>query len=230
MILRILDTRRGGEKLKIEPVNVSYGIYFNTVLFPLTFYQLVNTLEKKGYEMTPELPSPTLPTRMIGTGDIARKGKTTIHLDASGQSLTVRDIAAKSALENFEEIVKLLIENYDVDINDFARFYSFAAAYVSPSEKKQPYENIAKSLRSPIFDEIGEVIGEKIWPFEIRFGHADIQVNSENWFDITLRPDYERNDSYVLNVVFRNIDRTKVEEFAGSFGEKMRKVISLVER
>lgn len=215
--------------MKLEPVSITYGIHFRTVLFPLTFHQLVDVLEKKGYEMSRDLPFPYPPGRMIGIGDIARKGKTVIRVDGSGQSLSVLDISVKSALDNFKEVVSLLSENHNLDINKFARFYTFAAMYTSLTEKS-PYETIAKAARSSVFDKIEEVIGEKIWPFEIRFGGADLQVNSENWFDIEVRPDFERNDSYVLNVVFRNSDRTRVQRFMESFEEKMREVISLVDR
>jgi len=219
----------GVRTLKLEPVSIEYGINFKTVLFPLTLYQLADTLEEKGYEMSPDLPYPRPPGRMIGIGDLARKGKTIIRADASGQSLRVFDVSVKSALENFEEIVASLIENHNIDINSFARFYSFTATYTSPT-KKQPYETIAKASRCSLFDEIEEVIDEKIWPFEIRFGGADLEVNSENWFDITVRPDFERNDSYVLNVIFRSSDKTKTQRFVDSFEEKMGKVISLVDR
>ena len=73
-------------------------------------------------------------------------------------------------------------------------------------------------------------MGEKIWPFELRFGGANLRVNSENWFDITVRPNFERNDSYVISVVFRNTDRVKTQEFVESFEESMVKVIGLIDR
>ena len=214
--------------MKCKPLGITYGVRFKTFLYPLTFHELVDSLEKKGYEISPELPFPRPPGRMTGIGEIARKGKTVIVVDTSAQALTVGDISIRSALDTFDEIVKMLKEDYRVDINDFALFYSFAATYEFPA-KKQAYETIAKSLRFSIFDSLEEIMDEKIWPFELRFGGADLKVNSEKWFDVTVRPNFERNDSYIISVVFRNSERIKTLKFMESFEERMSKVIRLIE-
>ncbi|MDH5266104.1 MAG: hypothetical protein OEW62_00345 [Candidatus Bathyarchaeota archaeon] len=215
--------------MRYKPLSVTYGIGFNTILYPLTFEEIVESLEKKGYEISPALPFPRPPGRMTGTGEIARKGKTVIQVDTSAQFLTIVDISIKSALTCFDEIANILKEDHDVDVNDIARFYSFVATYEFPT-KKQAYKTIAKALRFSIFDDLEKIMDEKIWPFGLRFGGADLRVNSENWFDITVRPNFERNDSYVISVVFRNSDRVKTRKFVESFEERMAKVIGLIDR
>lgn len=212
----------------MKPLSIAYGINFKTLLYPLTIQELVDSLERKGYKISPALPFPRSPGRITGAGEIGRKGKTSVQVDASAQTLTIIDISIKSALNCFNEIVKMLKEDYDVDVNDFARFYSFTATYAFPTEK-QAYKMTAKALRFSIFDHIEEIMGEKIWPFELRFGGADLKANSENWFDVTVRPNYERNDSYIISVVFRNKDRVKTRKFIESFEERMAKVIGLID-
>lgn len=209
-------------------LSVAYGTHFKTFLYPLTFHELVDSLERKGYKISPALPFPRPPGRMTGAGEIGRKGKTVIQVDTSAQALTIIDISIESALNGFNEIGKMLKEDYDVDVNDFARFYSFVATYEFPT-KRQAYETIAKTLRFSIFDDIENIMDEKVWPFELRFGGADLKANSENWFDVTVRPNYERNDSYVVTVVFRNKDRVKTRKFVESFEERMAKVIDLID-
>lgn len=215
--------------MEFEPLTIRYGINFKTVLFPLTLFEFANSLEKRGYEISPNLPFPRPAGRLTGVGEIARKGKTVIQIDGGAQALNVIDLSVQSALEHFEEIVKMLVEDHNIDINKFARFYSFTATYEFPT-KRQSYEAIAKALKFSIFDDLEKIMGKKIWPFELRFGGANLLVNSENWFDITVRPNVERDDSYLLDVVFRNTDRVKTREFMVSFEEKMVKVIELIER
>lgn len=215
--------------MKCKPFAVSYGIGFKTVLFPLTANELVDGLEKKGYEINPSLPFPRRPGRMTGIGEIARKGKTVVQLDASGKALTIVDVSIESVLGSFDEISKMLVEDHGVDVDDFARYYSFRATYKF-STTKQAYGTLAGALKSPIFDDLEKIMNEKIWPFELRFAGAGLRVNSENWFDITVRPDFEKNNSYVITVVYRNSERAKTQKFVESFEEKMTKIIGLIER
>lgn len=119
-------------------------------------------LEKKGFEISPILPLPRPTGRMTGAGEIARKGRTSIVVDASAQSLVITDVTIKSALECFDEIVKMLIEDCNIDITKNVRFYTFVAAYEIPANKKS-YETIAKALRFSIYDNIEEIISEKVW-------------------------------------------------------------------
>ena len=214
--------------MSFRPLMIRYGVQFRTILFPLRFLELVNVLEKKGYEISPSLPSPPPPQRMSGAGEIARKGKAVLQIDTSGQGLRVADVSLASAIQSFEEIAAMLAEDYDIDINEFARFYDLHAVYTVPT-KKRPYEAISKALRSPIFDDLAKVLEEKIWPFALRFGGADLVVNSENWFDITVRPDYEREDSYIFEIVFRNNDRIKTREFARKFEKRVPEIIRVIE-
>jgi hypothetical protein len=41
--------------MKLRPLTVNCGVHFKTVLFPISFIELADSLEKKGYEMSPAL-------------------------------------------------------------------------------------------------------------------------------------------------------------------------------
>jgi len=55
--------------MKCKPLAIRYGIRFKTYLFPLTLHELADSLEKKGYEISSNLPFPRPPGRMTGMGD-----------------------------------------------------------------------------------------------------------------------------------------------------------------
>ena len=74
--------------MEIQPRVITFGITFNTVLYPLSISELTGALEKIGFEISSGIPTPSPPTRMSGVGEIGRKGRATIHVDSSGQSLT----------------------------------------------------------------------------------------------------------------------------------------------
>jgi len=214
--------------MKYTPLSITYGIHFKTILYPLTFLELADSLEKKGYELSPTLPFPRPPGRMTGAGEVARKGKTAVQVDSSAQVLTVVDISITSAQNCFNEIVKMLKDDYNVNIDNLAQFYSFSAAYKFYT-KKHAFKTLVGALKVPIIEKLKTIMNEEICPFELRFGGANQVVNSENWFDISIRPNYERDDSYLVHVVFRNKDKTKTQKFIESFEERVTKIITLIE-
>lgn len=215
--------------MKCKPVMVSYGIHLNTVLFPISLVELADSLEKKGYELSPALPFPRPPGRVTGAGEIARKGKIIIQVDASAQVLSIVGISIQSALDCFGEIASMLTEDHGINIDNLARFYGFTATHEIPTDK-HAYETIARNLKVPILDDFSKILKEEMWPFGLNFAGAGLRANSENWLDISIRPSYERDGSYVIVVVYRNSDKAKTEEFMGTYEDKITKIIELIDR
>jgi len=215
--------------LKPKPLLVTFKIRLKTILFPITFIELTTILEKNGWEISANLPFPRPVTRLSGVGEIARKGKTVLSLDSSAQVLAITDVTIKSALDCFDELTKALIEDFGVDLNGFSKYYGFNATYEIPTKNKA-YETIAKNLKIPMLDEFEKIFSEKLWPYELRFAGADLQANSDNWFDITLRPNYERDDSYIVSVIYRNDTKEKAVEFSTSFEQRIEQLVKLIDR
>jgi len=215
--------------MKVEPIQIIYGVRFTTLLFPLNYSGLMNSLEKRGYEISSGIPFPRLPIRIGGAGEIARKGKTIVQVDAGQQILQVVGTDLKSTFECFQEIEKALKEDCNFQIIDFARTYNISANYVS-STRNRSYEAIAKAFSSPIFNDLGKIMEENLWPLTLNFAGANLVVNSNNWFDISIRPNLERDNSYTIEVVFRNADRLKTEKFLQTLEEKLTRIIELIDR
>ena len=209
-------------------VIVDYGVHFDTILYPFTIPELANTLERIGYELSPLLPFPRLPGRPSGAGEIARKGKTAVHIDAGAQVLIVVDVSIESVLKSFDEIANAFLEDNRVDIDNIVRFYRFNSTYEVRTEK-DPLQSIASNLEVPALEKFSEIFDEEVWPLELRFTGARLKANSENWYDISIRPDYEKNDKYVFSVVYRNKDKEKTQNFINRFEERLLKIAELIE-
>ena len=198
-------------------------------LFVSNYHCRVNIhSRKKGYELSPSLPVSQPDTRILGAGEVARKGKTVLSIDSSAQVFAVRGVTVKSVLECFDDLAKGLVEDFGIDINAISRFYGFTATYKVPTEKKA-YETIAKNLEIPILDKFEEIFSEKLWPSELKLAGANLQANSENWFDISVRPNYERNDSYIFNIIYRNVNKEKVIEFMNSSEQRIEQLVKLID-
>ncbi len=210
-------------------LTVDYGVHFNTVLYPVSIIEIANSLEKKGYELNPSIPFPRPVGRFIGAGEIARKGRTVIHIDSGAQLLAVADVSLKSAIDSFEELVTMLHEDHGIDIESLVRFYRFTANYEIRTNN-EAFQRIATNLKVPILKEIQGIIQEEISPIELKFAGARLQANSDNWFDMSIRPNYERNDRYVVSIVYRNNSKEKTKDFLETIEEKATRIAELVDR
>jgi hypothetical protein len=213
--------------MEAKPQSIVFKIRLNTYLFPISFMEMTNALEKIGYEINPALPFPRPIGRLSGAGEIARKGKSVVSINADAQTLLVQDVSINSAIKCFDEVLTSLQEECGVDLNTMPRFYGFSATYIIPTKKKA-YTTFAKSLRIPIQNDVEKIFNEKLWPYEIRFAGSNMKANSENWFDISVKPNYERDDSYVVTVVYRNILDDKTREFMNSFEERIKRMLQLI--
>lgn len=125
------------KKMECKSLSADYGVHFSTVLYPLSLIEIVESLEKLGYEISPSIPSPRPIGRFVGTGEFGRKGKSSVHVDAGAQALMVSNVSLKSALDSFNEVVSALSEDHKIDVLSMVRFYRFTANYEIRTEKKR---------------------------------------------------------------------------------------------
>jgi hypothetical protein len=213
----------------VKILTLTYGVCFNTYFFPLKITELADSFEKKGYEISPNIPFPRPPMELVGAGVIARKGKTFIHIDTRGPVLTITDVSVKSALTCFDEIANALKEDYKINLDSLVGVYEFNTQCEVPTEKKA-YETITKKVRVSILDQIEKILDKKLWPHTLRFGGADMNVNSTTWFDFSIEPSIERNNSYVVVINYRNKEKEELRSFIESFEERISKIIELIDK
>lgn len=213
--------------IKYKFLILNYGVRFNTYSFPLRISELANGLEKKGYEINPQIPFPRPPVSFGVSGTIARKGKTVVRVDMSEQALTVADVSLKSAMDTFDEIVNMLNEDYKINLDSLVGVYEFAVQCEIATEKPA-YETIAKNVKLPILNQIEGILESKLWPIGFRFSGANMKFNSGNWFDFSIEPNFERNDSYFVSISYRNAKKEESRSFVESFEKRIDRIFALI--
>lgn len=212
-----------------KTLTVDYGVHFSTVLYPFSIIEIADSLEKRGYELSPSVPFPRPVGRFLGAGEIARKGRTVVQIDSGSQLLLVADISLKSTIDSFNEIVTMLSEDHGIEVGSLIKFYRFGATFEIQTEKEASLR-IATNLKVPILKDLEEILKEKISPIEFKFGGSDLRANSENWFDISIRPNYERNDRYVVSIVYRNTEKDRTQAFLRTVEEKVAKIAEFIDK
>ena len=214
--------------MALERLQIQYIIRLKTAIFPLALHELLTSLQKKGYELNPTIPMP-LPTGRVDVGGpVARKGRTVVIVDSGTQHVGTIGESIESTIESFRELENQLLEDHRIKLGDFARFWAFTAFYLFTTKRKA-YESVSNAFKLSRQEELSEVIGQPVSLFEFRIGGANLKVNDDNWFDIRISPNVPRDDSYHIDVAFRNTDRRQTEAFMGAIESKLAKIIELIE-
>jgi len=151
-----------------------------------------------------------------------------VHIDTAAQLLLIVDVSIKSIVDSFNEIAKAFLEDSRIEIGKITKFYRFTATYEVLTEK-DPSQMIAAKVEVPTLEKFSEIFGEKVLPLELRFTGDGLKANSENWYDISFRPNYETNDRYVFSVIYRNENKEITQNFMNSFEERILKIAEIIE-
>ena len=215
--------------MTIQTLHVLYGVRFDSVIYPILHYELNEGLQKIGFELSPGWPQRVpITSRVSGQGEAARKGKTIIIINADSQQLLISDESVGSALSNFDDLQKMFIEEYGIDISKIAKSYSISGDFIYYSEKPA-FSTISKKIKSPIVNELSRIMGHEMAAFQINAAIKGLKVNSENWYDMSIRPSYERDDAYIIRVVIRNPEREAMNKLVTEFESKITDVIDFIE-
>lgn len=215
--------------MSLKPIRITATIDLDRTLFPITFIELTASLEKLGFEINRAFPFPYPVGRFVGSGRIARKGNISINVDGGDKSITMIGISLENTIEEFDSFIKTLKTDYSVDLDKFANYYQFASHYEYKTNKNA-YAIISKSCIYPKLDELAKIIEIPIKTFSIKVGSVDTLPNDKNWFDMQFTPDVQRNDGYLIEIVYRNENKESYRTFISHIEENIVKSIQLLER
>jgi len=206
----------------------SVSVSLNCVLFPVKWAEMISVLEKLGFNINEALPYPLPTGRVSGSGKVARKGRTTFSVNPGDKSIVMTDRTIQDAKTELNDFITTLKTDHGLDILKYIQFYQFTSSH-KYSIKKEAYQSLSKSCNIPKSSKFSEILGFKVEPYSIRLGQSGTIPNSENWFDVLIDPDFERNDGFNVNTVYRNQDFTIYNAFISNYEEKIIKLMSLIE-
>lgn len=215
---------------KVMTQEARYGVRLNYVIFPIDFRELRHALARNGYELSPpirgHLPPP--PARIGFGGDFARKGETTVQVETDSGEIRVVGRSLQKTKVAFEELEKILKAELRRNLHENVKYYECVVHY-KVDTGKIPRDQIVKAENEEYIKRFGQVLGENLSTFSIRFGPKDAVPNSDSWFDIAIEPDIIDAKLYHVGVVFRSPDRGRTETFVRNLENNLLKLIGIIE-
>jgi len=214
--------------MSLKPVRITLGINLDRVLFPISFTEIVSSLEKNGFEINKEIPYPRPVGRPIGSGSFGRKGKLVFSVDAGGKSIVISGNSIEESLEELDTFVTTIKTDYSFDLDEYPKYYHFTGKYKYHTNKNA-YSIINRFYSNHKNEEISKILDKPLNTFAFKLGSADLVPNDENWFDIQIAPDIERNDGYMIDTVYRNEEKEIYRTFLTHIEENIVKIIQVLE-
>jgi len=214
--------------MSLKVVSILYGLCLDTQLYPILSSELFDALQKLGYEISSNVP-PYLPVgRISGKGDIAHKGKIVVRINSDSQQLLVVGPSIKDVKDHFNEILNMFLEDYNFDLAKRLNHYMYTGEYIYYTDKSA-YQTLSGKFELSRSDRVSEIIGDEVSLYALNLAGSDLRVNSKNWYDIHIRPSYERDDAYIIKVVYRNESKDKTDEYLANIEDRIIELINYVE-
>jgi hypothetical protein len=164
------------------------------------------------------------------TGPIARKGDVILDVNDERGILGVASPLPASAIQGFNEVLQLIKANLKVDPEIMAGFYEL----IGQCEVESKINPITKfgqiSEKIKIMEEFSKVIGKDASLFSLRLVPKGEIPNQAEWFDITIEPHLVHPTSiYNISVVYRSLDKSKVQKFTEEFFAKVTEILDVIE-
>lgn len=203
------------------------SVRYRTVLFPFDPTGLFRLLPTLGYVLTEGIPTSVSPRQGVDVkGVVARKLDTSLSLNTDKQMLTVSSPELDTCLDEMDRIESAIGEELGIDSDSLSLFYELLAE-LQVRSPASPVEALSAQLESvPLVQALSCALGEDLQGFGLRLS-SGAEPNAANWVDIQISPEIRApQDSFTVNVVFRNVDRKEVFEFGRALGSGLMSVLA----
>jgi len=206
-----------------------FSTRLNYLIFPIDGRTLAEALERAGFTVPKILPAP--PRARIGfSGEMGRKGDLVLDGNSETQVLGVTAKSYESAMNGFAELKEAVSTCSGVDLDQEGRFYEIIVEFEINSAKS-PLGSVEQVFReNQLLKNAGSILGEDVSLFTVRLVSKGKVPNQEEWLDVTLEPDILMpTKKYLVSVIFRSKDKSKVQAFGSDVDQKLVKLIGAIE-
>lgn len=211
--------------VKIKPQKYRFSIVFNTVFFPFTYPEVIDSLKSRGYSVPP--PPRPVPTgaRVYVGGHIATKNGCIIDVDQERKIIAGEGSQSDDLLKSVEDLIDITEEDFRLNLERDVDYIELISDIIVKGNKSpiKTIERFGNNYKS--FDEI---MAMETSPYSISIVPRGILPHSKKWFDIRIEPRLTMPDNvYYIHAVYRDDNIRGVLAFTGEVNSKL---LSLIEK
>lgn len=216
-------------ELKIEPQNYRLALVLQTVFFPLTYPDLINSLRTRGFQIIESLP-PVSGARAYLGGRFATKDGCMVDVDPDRKILANDGRSLEDVMKIHQELILMATEDFKVNVDKETDYLEMISSVVVRSDKNplKQIQTLFKSLQQ--IGKFSEILGTEVTLYSLRITPKETPPGSKHWLDIRIEPRATMPESvYFVNVVYRNDDISDVLRFSSEINNRILQLIQAVE-
>lgn len=210
---------------------VSLSVGYESILFPLDTGELIAALPEQGFILAEAIPTPPLGARLDISGPVARKGDIILRVNTDRNYIGIDGLDPATVVNELDTLERFLDERLHFGSQDMSRYYELLADLIVHANRS-PLATIAQVFKaSSVIQEMGHVLGSQTANYGVRLVPQSGEPTSPEWFDIRIEPRVQQaSEHYLVGVVYRSADRSKVAKFAQGLEETVTQLVRILEK
>jgi hypothetical protein len=202
-----------------------------SVFFPITAFELLDSLDKAGYRLLEPHPPPIPPThRAYVSGRIAEKEDCTIVINSDRKFIGVEGRSPQSVIRIYQDLFSIIEKKFEFSIDEERDYLEFVAEGIVRS-RHMPLNKLTEAFKeTEVVKKVCKILGEEVGIYTIAFVPRGVLPSSGEWFDIRIEPHITLpSREYDFSVVYRSKVRDKVLKFLNEAESKICSVVGTID-
>jgi hypothetical protein len=202
------------EMVKVEFSLVRLTEILKSLFFPLTAFELLDSLKRSGYSLLVRPPLPISPThRAYISGRVAEKENCTIFVDPDRRFIGVEGESPQNVERIYRELVDIVRKRFELNFDEERNYLELVATGIVRS-RHVPINVMADAFKVKVIEKVSEILGEDVEIYAVAFTPKGRVPSASEWFDIRIEPHIRLpTREYDLTVVYRSQNGDKVLKF-----------------
>ncbi len=188
--------------MKIVPQKYRVAFVFNTLYYPFTYPDILNSFAARKYAVTAPPQPIKSGARIYASGYVAMKSGCFIELNEAKKIIACESATVDSIIASFRDIVDVSKTDFKLDLSNDIDYCELSGALVTYDDNP---EDVIKNFFGDRYHAFDDILGIETASGSIRIIPKNGSQADRKWVDITIAqkiPSAEK--SYYVEFVFRN--------------------------
>ncbi len=218
--------------MKTRPIRHRLAFVLSSLFYPLTYPDIVNSLESRGYKITLPEPRPPVPSgaRMYIGGRLAMKEGCLVDIDPDKKIIACEGVEVSAVLRTTKELLDISTEDFSFDAKSDIDFAELNSEIIVESDS-DPGKCLSASFEGlDLLDRFSGIIQTSVSVFRIGLTPKDSTPSMRDWFDLNIEPRLlAAKREYAVRVIYRKEKWEEIMQFTQQVEETVLKLIRELE-
>ncbi len=214
--------------VQIQPMRYRLALVLNTLFYPLTFPDVVDSLNSRKFVARSTTTIPPGVRNYVG-GTIATKEDVTVDLDPERKIVATESKNVDNLVRIFHEVMQILHEDYGLNVDESTDYVELGASVLIKSKgiAREKIEGLFSDAST--FLKLRDVLGFDPVVRSFTIGQKDKPPESKEYVEMVVNYRVTVKDTYYIEAIYRHTAIAEAVRFAKSINSKTEGLVGLME-